>query len=80
MGECPHRDSERPGQAEICQLQRIGAAIDEQILRFQVPVQDSVRVAVGDAAKNLIEKRLGTCDGAGKCALGGRDRQNASRA
>jgi hypothetical protein len=49
----PDRNSECPGQPEICQLEFCRAVVYEQVLRLQVAVQDVAAVAVGEAAEQL---------------------------
>ena len=45
MSVSPHWDSESPGKAKVSQLQ-IVAFINEKILGFQVPMKDTVRMAI----------------------------------
>ena len=45
MSISPHWDSESPSKAKVGQLQ-IVAFINEKVLWFQVPMKDTVRVAI----------------------------------
>lgn len=45
MGVSPHWYSECPSKSKVSQLQ-IVAFINEKVLRFQVPMKDTVRVAI----------------------------------
>ena len=38
MGVGPDGDAKSSGQPKVCQLQEIVLAVDEQVLRLQVPV------------------------------------------
>jgi hypothetical protein len=53
-----NRDAERPCQSKVCELEQVVPAIDQQVLRLQVAVEDAVRVAVGDAPQDLVEEGL----------------------
>lgn len=44
-------------QSEICQL-NVTVLVNEQVLRFEVSVHDSVSVAVGSSLQNLVGKLL----------------------
>lgn len=57
MSVCPQRDTERPSQSEICELQ-VSFRVDEEILRLQIAVQDAMCVAVVKAFHELIREFL----------------------
>mmetsp|Transcript_23231 Transcript_23231/g.33770 ORF Transcript_23231/g.33770 Transcript_23231/m.33770 type:complete len:208 (-) Transcript_23231:296-919(-) len=52
-----HGDAKGAGQAEIRQLQ-LALAVDEQVLRLQVPVEHTVVMAEGDPPKQLVQEGL----------------------
>ena len=54
----PLRHREGSGQAEVSQLDD-AELVEQQVLRLKVPVENSVRVAVGDAFEQLLEVALG---------------------
>lgn len=54
--ESVHRNTERSRQAKIAQFE-LTLPIDEQVLRFQIAVQHSVRMAVRCALEKLIHER-----------------------
>ena len=53
-----HRDAESAREPEIRQLQRVRALVHEQVLRFQVAVQNAVRVAIRDPRAHLVHEPL----------------------
>lgn len=57
-----HRQSKRPCETEIGQL-HVGVLIDEQVLRLQISVHDSMRVTVGGRRDDLVSELL---DGLGR--------------
>lgn len=57
MGISPQRNSERSGQSEICQLQ-VSLFVDEQVLGFQISMEDSVGVAVVQSFDELKSEPL----------------------
>jgi hypothetical protein len=58
MCEGSDRDAKRARQAKVGELERVGAAVDEQVLGLEVAVQHAVRVAVGHALEHLEQVRL----------------------
>lgn len=50
-------DGERAGQAKVRELEDTGA-VDQQVLGLEVAVHDAMRVAVGDAADELVQIAL----------------------
>lgn len=57
VGKGVDRNAHCPGQAKVPELQD-ALLVDEEILGLQVPVQNAVLVAVGDATQHLIRKPL----------------------
>lgn len=57
MGVRPQWDSECSRQSKVCQF-KVSLAIDEQVLGLQVPMQDTVAVAVTDALNKLCHEFL----------------------
>ncbi len=57
MGIGSNRDAEGAGKAEVSQLE-VTIAVDEKVLRLQITVEHSVRVAESDSSKHLVQKRL----------------------
>lgn len=57
MGIRPQRDPKRTRQPEIGQFQ-VSLLVDQQVLGFQIAMQDAVRVAVVDAADELVGEFL----------------------
>ena len=57
MGEGPHRDSKRPRKAKVRELE-LSVAVDQEVLRLQVPVEDPVLVAELDPAEELVHEDL----------------------
>lgn len=53
----PHWDTERTSQTKVCELQII-VTVDEQILRFQIPMKNTMRVTVEQARVELMQKFL----------------------
>lgn len=53
MGVWPDGRGEAPCQAEVSHLDRQPGAVDENVLRLQVSVQHSVRMAELDAPHDL---------------------------
>lgn len=58
MGVRTDGDAKSARESEVRQLQVVVLAVDQQVLRFQVPVQNAVRVAVGDALQHLVQVQL----------------------
>jgi hypothetical protein len=58
MRKCPNRNAERPCQSKVSELQQVVAAVYEQVLRLEIPVEHAVRVAVGNAQQHLVEEGL----------------------
>lgn len=59
VGVCANRDVEGTSQAEVGELQ-VAALVYQDVLRLQIAVQDAVRVAEGDAPKQLVYVGLHT--------------------
>ncbi len=57
VGVVAHRDAEGAGEPEVGQLELAGA-VDEQVLRLEVAVQDAEGVAVRNAVDELVKVRL----------------------
>lgn len=57
MGISPHRNTKRARQPEIREFEVV-AIIDEQILRFQIAMQNPVRMAVQKARVQLMREFL----------------------
>ena len=53
----PHRNPKRPSQPKIRQFQVI-VLVNQQVLGFEVAVEDSVRVAVEQAGGELVGEFL----------------------
>ena len=60
MGVGSERDSKGTGKTEIRQLQ-VAVTVDQEVLRLQIAVEDSVRVAEPDAMAELAHKLLDNC-------------------
>lgn len=60
MGVGAKRDSEGTSKTEIGQLQ-VTLAINEQVLRLQITVEDTVTVAVADTLAQLAHELLDDC-------------------
>jgi hypothetical protein len=58
MSEGSDGDAKRARQAKVGELERVGAAVDEQVLGLEVAVQHAVGVAVGHALEHLEQVRL----------------------
>lgn len=57
MGISSHRNTEGAREAKISELQVI-TVINQQVLRFQVAVQDTMRVTVEESRIQLVSKFL----------------------
>lgn len=57
MGVCSHRNAKGSRETKICEFEVI-FLVDKQILRFEVAMQDSMRVAVQEASIELMSKFL----------------------
>ena len=57
MGVGAQGDAEGAGEAEVGEFQ-VARAIDEEVLRFQVAVEDPVGMAVADAEEELVGEFL----------------------
>lgn len=57
MCVCPHGNTERASEPEVSELQIVGF-IDQKVLRFQVAMQDTMRVAVEQARRELMREFL----------------------
>lgn len=55
MSKSPHGNSESSCKSKISQLKGIRAPINKQILRFQISVENPMRVAVRNSAKDLVQ-------------------------
>jgi hypothetical protein len=55
VGECVDGDSEGSGETEIGELE-LAFVVDEEILRLEIAVEDSVRVAEVDALEELVHE------------------------
>jgi hypothetical protein len=53
----PERDSERPSETEIGELE-VSVLVDEQVLRLEISMQDSVSVAIVEAFDQLKGESL----------------------
>lgn len=56
--ERPDWNAKSSSQPKVGKLEGVGAAVDEQVLRLQIPMQHSVRVAVCCALEDLVHVRL----------------------
>ena len=63
------RQSKRPSQAEVRQLNVLPLRVDEQILRLQISVENSMLMQVNQRLQYLIEKQLGLLFGKRLIAL-----------
>ena len=52
MGVCAERNAECACEAEVCEFEVTGT-VDEEVLGFQVAVEDAVRMAVAHAGEEL---------------------------
>lgn len=57
MGVDPNRNTKRSSQAKICQFD-YSLVVDQEVLGFQVPVEDSTTVTKVNALQDLIEVAL----------------------
>lgn len=57
MGVSPERDTERAGQAKIRQLE-VTVSIDEEVLGFEIAVEDTVAMAIPNAVAKLTHELL----------------------
>ena len=53
------RQSEGPRQPEVSQFDVLARGVDQQILRLQVAVENSVLVQVNQGLQDLVQKALG---------------------
>ena len=49
MCESPDRNAKRSCKSKVCELQSIGAAINQKVLWLQVTMEYPVRVTIGDS-------------------------------
>lgn len=59
MCEGAVRDAERSGEAEVSEFDK-SVDIDEQVLRLEIAMNDTVRVTVRDATQQLVQVALHT--------------------
>lgn len=57
MGVDSDRDPEGPSQAKVCQFNH-SFVVNQQVLWFQVPVEDPATVAEENALKDLVKVTL----------------------
>lgn len=57
MGVDPDRNTKGPSQAKVCQFDN-SLVVDQEVLRFQVPVEDSTTVTEVNALQDLVEVAL----------------------
>lgn len=57
MRVCPHGNSERACKAEVTKLEVV-ISIDQKILRFQVAMEDAMRVTIEQPRRQLVGKFL----------------------
>lgn len=57
VGEGVDRDAKRPRQSKVTQFQ-LSLLVDQQVLRFEIAMQDSILMAEGDAFEQLVHKGL----------------------
>ena len=57
MGICSHRNAKGSREAKICEFE-ISLSIDEQVLRLQVAMEDTMRVTVVKTFNELIREFL----------------------
>ena len=57
MGVCSHRNAKGSREAKICEFEVI-FLVNKQILRLEVAMQDSMRVAIQEAGIELMSKFL----------------------
>lgn len=53
MGICAERDAEGASETEVADFE-VAVFVDEEILRLEVAVEDSVGVAVSDSGEELV--------------------------
>lgn len=57
MGVDPDGNTEGPSQAKVCQLDD-SLVVNQEVLRFQVPVEDSTTMTEEDPLQDLVEVAL----------------------
>lgn len=57
MGVDPDRNTKGPSQAKVCQFND-SLVVDQEVLRFKVPVEDSATVTEVDALQDLVKITL----------------------
>jgi hypothetical protein len=57
VGISPHGNTKRPRQAEICKLEVV-TFVDQQVLGLEIPMEDSVRVAIKEPGAELMSEFL----------------------
>jgi len=57
MSVCPHRNAKGSREAKICEFEVV-FLVDQQILRLEVAMQNSMRVAVQKASIELMSEFL----------------------
>ena len=55
IGERIDRDAEGPGEAKVGEFE-LAFVVDQEILRFEVTVEDPIVMAKGDALEELVHK------------------------
>ena len=58
MCVCPNGNPKGPGQAKVCQLNHWSTEVDEEVLRLEVTVDDTVLVAECCAIQKLVHQIL----------------------
>ena len=57
MGVCPERNTEGSSETEICELE-VTVLVDEQVLRFEISMKDSMSVTVVESLDELEGEAL----------------------
>lgn len=65
MGVDPNRNTKGTSQAEVCQFNN-SLVIDQEVLGFQVPVEDSTTMTEVNAFQDLVKVALQGSKGWGK--------------
>lgn len=57
MGICAERNAKGASEAEIADFE-VSVFVDEEVLRFEIAVEDAVGVAVANAREKLVRELL----------------------
>lgn len=58
MGVCLNRESEGPGKSEISELNVVSLSVDEQVLRLEITMENSMLVQVDECEQDLVQEEL----------------------